>query len=140
MQAQNAVRKNGPDPNISLIHDDEIHEIQRIWREEHGDWRNSAYEIYENITKQNISPLMDDLGSFGQLEQNELNNACNQHDIPYRLVSRSLQVEFDMQGMTNRQKVHTLLEKLLAEEWDDDMTHAIQKAQHKRKQLKDVYE
>ena len=140
LNAQNTVRKNGPDPNISLIHDDEIHEIQRIWREEHGDWRNSAYEIYENITKQNISPLMDDLGSFGQLEQNELNNACNQHDIPYRLVSRSLQVEFDMQGMTNRQKVHTLLEKLLAEEWDDDMTHAIQKAQHKRKQLKDVYE
>ena len=34
LKAQVRVRKEGPDPNMNLILDEEIHEIQRIWRME----------------------------------------------------------------------------------------------------------
>ena len=36
LKAQNTVRKNGPDPKIKLITEEEIYEIQRIWRLERG--------------------------------------------------------------------------------------------------------
>jgi len=42
LKAQNQVRKNGPDPKMNLIFEDELHEIQRIWRVERGDWQNSV--------------------------------------------------------------------------------------------------
>lgn len=140
LKAQNSVRKNGPDPNISLIHDDEVHEIQRMWRVEHGDWKNSAYDIYQKITGQKITIKNDDLGAFGSIEQDELALACNQYDVPYDLVARSLQAEFDMQGMTRRQKIHTYLEKLLSEEWQDDRLAAVSDAEKRRDKLKQVYD
>ena len=43
LKAQLRVRKEGPDPEMNLILDEEIHEIQRIWRMERGDWQNTAY-------------------------------------------------------------------------------------------------
>ena len=139
LRAQLAVRKNGPDPKIALIHDDEIHEIQRIWRTERGDWKNSAYEIYENITGQSIAPKKEDLGAFGSLEQEVLENACSKHGVPYDLVARSLQAEFDMQAMTNRQKVHDHLERILAEEWREDMDEAVKEAVHRKEKMKEVF-
>lgn len=140
LQAQNAVRRNGPDPGIKLIHDDELHEIQRIWRVEHGDWINSVYATYREITGQELDSKKEDLGAFGQVEQDELAAACEKHEVPYELMARSLQAEFDVQGMTRRQKIHDRLEKLLAEEWRDDMTDAVEDAQEKRDMVKQVYE
>ena len=140
LQAQEAVRKNGPDPEIALIHDDEIHEIQRIWRVERGDWKNSAYEIYRKITGQRIAPKGEDLGAFGSVEQEELEAACRQHGVPYELLARSLQVEFDMQGITRRQKVHTSLSQILSEEWRDDMMDAVREMADKKRMIKEAYE
>ena len=50
LEAQNKVRKDGPDPTMSLILEDEIKKIQQIWRVEQGDWENSVYAIYREIT------------------------------------------------------------------------------------------
>ena len=49
LKSQKKVRKNGPDPNMDLIKEEELHEIQRIWRMERGDWKNSVYAIYEKV-------------------------------------------------------------------------------------------
>ena len=140
LKAQNAVRKNGPDPNIALIHDDEIQEIQRIWRVERGDWKNSAYKIYKEITGQNIQANKEDLGAFGDIEQTELESSCIKHKIPYELLARALQVEFDMQGITRRQKVHDSISKILSEEWCENMTDAIKDASAKKQKIKEIYE
>lgn len=139
LQAQVAVRKNGPDPKLALIHDDELHEIQRIWRTEHGDWKNSAYAIYQKITGQQIAPKEEDLGAFGLVEQDELESSCNKHNVSYELLARSLQVEFDMQGITNRQKVHSALAKILAEEWRGNMTDAVNDVAAQKRQLREIY-
>ncbi len=45
------LEKNGPDPKMSLILEEELHEIQRIWRMEQGDWENSVYQIYEELNR-----------------------------------------------------------------------------------------
>ena len=140
LEAQNAVRKNGPDPNITLIHEDELHEIQRIWRVERGDWGNSAYALHHSITGVDIEPAKGDLGAFGGMEEEELVRACDEHSMPYELLARSLQLEFDMQGMTRRQKVHGELSKILSEEWRDDMSEAVADAAEKKRKVKAVYE
>ena len=138
LRAQNAVRQNGPDPGIRLIHDDEIHEIQRIWRVEHGDWTNSAYAMCKEITGQELDPQKEDLGAFGEAEQDQLARACKEHNVPYELMARALQAEFDMQWMTHRQKMHRTLEKLIAEEWRDDMEGAVADARTKRDMVTQV--
>lgn len=139
LEAQEAVRKNGPEPSISLIHDDEIHEIQRLWRTEHGDWRNTVYGIYKDVTGDEISAPVEDLGAFGVMEQAELEKACYQHGVPYTLLARALHVEFEMQGMTRRQKVHSALASILAEEWRND-NEAVMDATAKRRRTREVYE
>lgn len=139
LEAQNAVRKNGPDPQIALIHDDEIHEIQRIWRTEHGDWKNTAYGIVQEVLGKSIAPVAEDLGAFGSIEQDELEAVCNLQGIPYELLARSIQVEFDHQGMARRQKVHSSLEKILAEEWRGD-EDAVTAASDKKRMIREAYE
>ena len=138
LAAQTAVRKNGPDPNISLIHEDEIHEIQRLWRVEHGDWKNSAYAIYEHIMGEKIAPHEEDLGAFGIIEQAELESVCKENGVPYELLARSLEVEFNMQGMTNRQKVHDALIKILTEEWRENMGDAVTEVVERKRKIKEI--
>jgi DNA sulfur modification protein DndC len=115
--AQISVRKNGPDPKMDLILKEELHEIQRIWRMEQGDWENSVYQIYEDITGEAISPIQEDLGGFSNVEQEILNNVCESNDVPKLLVSKLLHAEFDSQGMTRHSKVFTKIGKILSEEW-----------------------
>jgi len=117
LKAQNSVRKNGPDPKMSLILEEEIHEIQRIWRMEQGDWENSVYQIYEETTGEKISPIQEDLGGFSNVEQEILDETCEKNNVPKLLVSRLLHAEFDSQGMTRHSKVFTKIGKILSEEW-----------------------
>ena len=140
LDAQNVVRKNGPDPTISLIHEDEIHEIQKLWKIERGDWKNTAYKIYKEYTGHDIDNTVEDLGEFGKIEQSELEKACKIHKLPYELLARSLQTEFDMQGISRRQKIHDSLTKILSEEWENDMNDAVRDAKEKRKKIQEVYE
>jgi DNA sulfur modification protein DndC len=121
LHTQNMVRKNGPNPDISLISEDEIHEIQRIWRMEDGDWQNSAYRIYEKETGQKIHSDQEDLGGFGKTEQEILQLVCVEHKVPYELVSRLLNAEFESQGMTRHSKIYGKIDQILAEEWRDDI-------------------
>jgi len=102
---------------MSLILEEELHEIQRIWRMEQGDWQNSVYQIFEEITGESISPLQEDLGGFSNVEQEILDQVCMNNNVPKLLVSKLLHAEFDSQGMTRHSKVFTKIGKILSEEW-----------------------
>ncbi len=117
LEAQNSVRKNGPDPKMSLILEDELHKIQQIWRMEQGDWENSVYQIYEKVTGEKISPIQEDLGGFSKVEQEILDDVCAKNNVPKLLVSKLLHAEFDSQGMTRHSKVYGKIGKILSEEW-----------------------
>ena len=55
-------------------------------------------------------------------------------------MARSLQVEFDMQSITSRQKVHTALSKILTEEWRQDMDEAVRDVAERKSKIKEIYE
>ena len=138
--AQNSIRKNGPDPEMSLILEDELHEIQRIWRMEQGDWKNSVYQIYEEITGEKISPLQEDLGGVSHVEQEILGQVCVKNDVPKLLVSKLLHAEFDSQGMTRHSKVYTKIGKILSEEWrGEEKLDEIKKELKVKKEEKRIY-
>ena len=135
LEAQVKVRKTGPDPKMILINEDEIHEIQRIWRMERGDWKNSAYEIYEQVCGEKLE-MLEDLGGFGKVEQEILTNVCQENKVPQVLVSKLLHAEFSSQGMGKHSKVFNSLNKILSEEWRDDLNEIVDGMKKERDEKK----
>ena len=135
LEAQVKVRKTGPDPKMILINEDEIHEIQRIWRMERGDWKNSAFEIYERVCGEKLE-MLEDLGGFGKVEQEILTNVCQENKVPQVLVSKLLHAEFSSQGMGKHSKVFKSLNKILSEEWRNDLTEIVGDMKKERSEKK----
>jgi len=135
--AQEKIRNTGPDPNISLIHEEEIRAIQKLWRMECGDWQNSAYRIYADVTGILISDDKDDLGAFGVLEQETLESSCSEHGVSSLLVSRLLNAELDSQGMTRHSAIYPKLNKILSEEWRDDLNEIVDDLKIRKQQRQD---
>ena len=138
LEGQIRVRQEGPDPNMNLILDEEIHEIQRIWRMEQGDWQNSAYQIYEKVTNKRLKTIEDDKGGFGKLEQELLYQVCSNHNLPSRLVSNLLQLEFETQGAINHSKIFEKIKKILTKEWRNDIDKVVQELVNQRQEKEDV--
>jgi len=143
LEGQMWLQEEGPDPNITLILEEEIHEIQRIWRMEQGDWKNTAYQIYEKVTGIKLETVKDDLGGFGQTEQKLLEEVCTTHNVPFQLVSTLLNVEFETQGGTRHSKVFTKIKNELKKEWRDtksneNMSKILQELDNQRKEFGEV--
>ena len=132
LSAQNQIRRDGPDPAISLILDEEIHEIQKIWRMEQGDWRNTAYDIYERVTGRRLDAAQDDAGGFGGMEQRILEDACSQTGVPAQLVSRLLNTEHSHQGMTRHSRIFPEINRILSEEWRESLDEIVEDLQKGR--------
>lgn len=132
--AQNKVQQMGPDPNMTLISEEEIHEIQRIWRMERGDWENSVYQIYEKITGRMLKQMQEDLGGFSKVEQEVLEEVCQKNNVPQLLVSKLLNAEFDSQGMTRHSKVYEKINKILSEEWRENLDEIIDDLRNKKRE------
>ena len=129
--AQKKVQADGPDPDIQLILEEEIHKIQHIWRAERADWEDTAYATYQKIIGKNLA-IKEDSTSFGGLEKNILGDICKEKDTPYELVARLLGAERDHQGMIKHSKIFGKLNSILAEEWRDDLTQITQEMKQRR--------
>ena len=125
LAAQERVRRDGPDPDIVLIGDDEVHEIQRIWRAERGDWRDTAYRTYERATGRRLAAPEEDMGGPGAAEQDVLEEVCARRGVPALLVSKLLNAEHESQGMARRAGVYRRINGILSEEWREDMGEVI---------------
>jgi DNA sulfur modification protein DndC len=138
LRGQKKVRKNGPDPHMELILESELHEIQRIWRMERGDWKNSVYQIYEKVFGEKIIPPQEDLNGFGSDEQEILEDICAKNNVPQLLVSKLLNVEFNAQGMTRHSKVYKEINKVLSEEWREDLDEIVKDLKDTKKRKLDL--
>ena len=118
---QGQIKVQQHDSDMVLISEDEIHEIQKIWRMEQGDWQNTAYSIYRKITGIRLEDISDDAGSFGQNEQKLLERVCTEHQIPYKLVSNLLNSELEMQSGSGHSKIFDRIGKELSKEWREDI-------------------
>ncbi|WOV92927.1 MAG: DNA phosphorothioation system sulfurtransferase DndC [Candidatus Nitrosoabyssus spongiisocia] len=119
LEGQVKIQKHEPD--MILISEDEIHEIQKIWRMEDGDWQNTAYLIYHDIIGVSLESPIDNMGGFGLQEQEILKLVCDGHNVPYKLVSRLLNSEFELQNNSNHAKIFEKIKKILSKEWRDDI-------------------
>ena len=125
LAAQEKVRRDGPDPGIVLIGDDEVHEIQRIWRAERGDWRDTAYRTYEKATGRRLAAPEEDMGGPGAAEQDVLEEVCAGRGVPALLVSKLLNAEHESLGMARRAGVYQKINRILSEEWREDVGEVI---------------
>ena len=104
---------------MELILEEEIHEIQRIWRMEQGDWKNTAYSIYQEVTGKNLNSVQNELGNFDETEQKLLEDTCSTHNISFKLVSNLLNLELKSQGANRHSKIFDKIRSELSKEWRD---------------------
>ena len=117
LQAQLQVRKTGPDPNLTLITPEELHEIRRLWRTERGDWQDSVPMIYHEVTGEDLTWVRDDIGYFTSEEAKYLEELCTASGVPSQLVIKLLTAEQSAQGMRRRSSIYPKIDKILREEW-----------------------
>jgi hypothetical protein len=86
---------------------------------EQGDWKNTAYAIYAEITGKNLNRIQNELGNFNEKEQELLEETCSSHKIPFKLVSNLLNLELKSQGGNRHSKIFEKIKSELSKEWRD---------------------
>lgn len=113
---QQQVRKEGPDPNIKLITDSELEEIRKIWRTERQDWEDAVPQIYAEIVGER-DWIVDDTFSFSKKDKEILEAICDEREVPVTLVSKLLDTEQQMDGMSRRAKIQDRIDEIFHEDW-----------------------
>ena len=119
LQTQKEVNEKLPndEEEMQLIQKEELREIRRLWREEKSDWEDSVPKIYQKVVGDNMDWVHDDLGTFGVEESQLIEEVCEEHDVPKKLVQRLLDIEFQHYGMKRRASIYSELDKVLSEDW-----------------------
>ena len=116
LTTQQQVRENGPDPDIKLITDDELEEIRKLWRTERQDWQDAVPQIYAKIVGDR-DWIVDDTFSFNEKDKEILEAICDQKGVPVTLVSKLLDTEWQMDGMSRRAKIQSEIDEIFHEDW-----------------------
>ena len=120
LRAQKDVRKEGPDPQMELISNEELYEIRRLWRIERQDWEDSVPQIFRKVNGHDLNWPKDDDGTFDSEQKELLASLCQEYEVPFNLVARLLEVERQSTGMTKRASVQKNLQGVLSQEWEDE--------------------
>ncbi len=120
LRVQEEVRRRGPDPTGTLISEEELHEVRRIWRTERQDWEDSVPEIYRRATGRDLDWPVDDDAHFDSGHKALLESICKEYDVPFELVARLLEEERRSTGAARRAGIKAALVRVLAREWRDE--------------------
>ncbi|RKU28220.1 DNA phosphorothioation system sulfurtransferase DndC [Candidatus Poribacteria bacterium] len=116
LNVQEQVRKEGPDPEIKLITDDELEEIRKIWRTQRQDWEDAVPQIYAEIVGDRAW-VVDDTTFFTKKDKEILESVCAEKGIPVTLVAKLLDTERQMDGMSRRAKIQSRIDEIFHEDW-----------------------
>jgi DNA sulfur modification protein DndC len=117
LKVQQEIRKNGPDSDGTLISEDDLHEIRRIWRTERQDWEDSVPLIFRKVNGFDLDWPSDDDGQFSTDRKTLLSNICAEYDVPFDLVAKLLETERRSSGMARRAGIQKSLSAVLSQEW-----------------------
>lgn len=120
LQLQTRVQKDGPDPDMVLITQAELHEIRRIWRSELSDWADTVPQIYREVTGQELSWVEDEGGAFTSREYSIIEEESSLNGAPTQLVTRLIDLERQMQGMGRRSGIYSEIHRIFEEEWGSE--------------------
>ncbi len=117
LSVQEQVRREKPDPELTLISHEELYEIQRLWRVEAQDWENSVANIYHAVTGQ-VLPMLDDDGAvFSLTDQMLLNQVCAEEDVPVNLLKALIESQRQQRGPRSRAAIHARINEIMQSEW-----------------------
>lgn len=119
LEAQEKVRKTGPDPTIELISHEQLHEIRRLWRVEEGDWEDSIPRIHREATGRDLEWVQEDAPASNELDERVLVEVCEEHEVPAGLMRELMDLQRKLQGLGRRQGVQNEIEKILKKDWRD---------------------
>ena len=119
LEAQEKVRETGPDPNIELISQDQLHEIRRIWRVEEGDWEDSIPRIHRDVTGRDLAWVQEDAPTSSELDERVLVEVCEDHGVAAGLMRELMDLQRRLQGLGRRHGVQNEIEKILKKDWRD---------------------
>ena len=128
LQIQQGVRQDGPDPEASLISEEELFEVRRIWRTERQDWEDSVPAIFRRVNGYDLDWPVDDDGLFDADHKGLLASICTEYDVPLELIARMLEAERRATGMARRAGIHKALARELAREWRGEAEILAEKA------------
>jgi DNA sulfur modification protein DndC len=117
LEVQKTVRSTGPNREETLITVDELHEIRRIWRSELQDWEDSLPVIYREIFDEDLDWVRDEQPIFAAGEKSLLSEICEDEQLPLGLVSKLIEIEREMSGMSRRSTIHQKIAAAFDEDW-----------------------
>ena len=116
LETQEQVRKEGPDPNIKLITDEELEEIRKIWKTERQDWEDAVPQIYSDVVGER-KWIADDTTAFTASDKELLSKICDKNGVPVTLVAKLLDTERQMDGMSRRAGIQSRIDEIFHEDW-----------------------
>lgn len=120
LRTQLAVRRDGPDPTMELISAEELNEIRRLWRIERQDWEDSVPQIFHKVYGSDLPWSVDDDNVFDSEQKELLSSLCQEHNLPFDIIARLLEVERQSTGMTRRASAFKALNSVLNREWGSE--------------------
>ncbi|WP_457644082.1 DNA phosphorothioation system sulfurtransferase DndC [Persephonella sp.] len=103
--------------DINLISQDELIEIQRIWKLEEGDWENSVHKIYEKVYRKSLDIPKEDIGIFSAEDRALIEEIAKEEDIDPKLVVKLLNTYQYSRNLSRKSSLLKKLERILNEEW-----------------------
>jgi len=117
LEVQKLVRSTGPNPGETLITVDELHEIRRIWRSELQDWEDSLPGIFREVCGEDLDWLRDEQPVFAAGDKSLLSEICDDEQLPVGLLSKLIEIEREMHGMSRRSTIHQKIAAAFDEDW-----------------------
>ncbi|PYE54087.1 DNA phosphorothioation system sulfurtransferase DndC [Deinococcus yavapaiensis] len=117
LEAQEAVRRTGPDPTMTLISDAELHEIRRVWREERHDWEDALPGLVRAATGRAFCLSLEDTPHFSADDDAKLRAAGERHGVPVELLRALIDLERFASPHEGSEAREGALKQLLARDW-----------------------
>jgi DNA sulfur modification protein DndC len=117
LKMQKEFQDKYPEKNITLISEEELHEIRKIWQREGINQGDPIPKMYRDIFGSDLKWIRDDLGTFKEEDEEILLSICVSKGVPAELLFKLLEAERQSQGMSRRSSIFNKLEAILREEW-----------------------
>ncbi|WP_243545217.1 DNA phosphorothioation system sulfurtransferase DndC [Pseudodesulfovibrio tunisiensis] len=120
LQTEREINENNPYPDseyIYLIEERELHEIQRLWKEEKNDWESSVYAIYEEVNGKTIDNGIDEIGFLTKEDKTAVQQICEEESFPAELAMELLTTAQYHQGLRSKVRLKNKVAKSFKKEW-----------------------
>lgn len=102
---------------ITLIHEHELHEIQRLWKIEKNDWESSVYSIYEEVYGKRIDSGFDEIGFLTIEDKYAIEKICEEENFPTKLAMELLTTAQYHEGLRSKIRLKNKIDKVFKKEW-----------------------